>query len=217
MQGQIDTSFQTLQRDLFASGLAARIGMNAFGVYLAIKSHADYQTGEAWPGMRRLAELTGLSLGAVSNSVRVLVDERLLRVVNVAKGKSRRGSTYIARERMDVRLGDRVLCTIVLDYVPATIRKRLNALGEAARVGELAELLADCEIIPGEGFAWDSAAGVLRARLPASQIPLPDMAEEALKAPLVQRLLAIRDRASGSRRGPQTGSEGPLEPSGVRE
>ena len=54
MQGRIDTSFQTLQRDLFSSGLAAKIGMNAFGVWLAIKSHADYNTGKAWPGMRRL-------------------------------------------------------------------------------------------------------------------------------------------------------------------
>ena len=39
MEGRIDASFQTVQRDLFTSGMAAQIGMNAFGVWLAIKSH----------------------------------------------------------------------------------------------------------------------------------------------------------------------------------
>lgn len=196
MEGHIDTSFQTVQRDLFASGLAARIGMNAFGVWLAIKSHADYNTGQAWPGMRRLAELTGLSLGSVSNCVRALVDARLLRVVTVAKGRSRRGSTYVARERMDVRLGDRVLCTIVLDYVPATLRNRLRAIDDSLRSGRpSAEVFADCEIVPGEGFAWDSASMSLRARLPAREVPLPDLSEEQLKKPIIQKMLSIAKRS----------------------
>lgn len=193
MQGRIDTSFQTLQRDLFASGLAARVGMNAFGVWLAIKSHADYNTGEAWPGMRRLGELTGLSLGAVSNSVKALVDARLLRVVREAKGKSRRGNTYVARERMDVRLGERVLCTIVLDYVPSTLRSRLAEIDTALATGKGGkEVLSQCEIVPGEGFAWDAASGSLRAVLPARDFPLADLSEEQLKAPLVQRVLAMQ-------------------------
>lgn len=193
MQGHVDTSFQTLQRDLFASGLAARIGMNAFGVWLAIKSHADFNTGQAWPGMRRLAELTGLSLGAVSNSVKALVDAHLLRIVAQAKGKSRRGNTYVARERMDVRLGDRVLCTIVLDYVPSKLRLQLRDIDHALKTGKGAsEALAQCEIIPGEGFAWHPESGTLRAAVPASEIPLPDLSEEQLKAPLVQRLMAMQ-------------------------
>lgn len=195
MQGQIDTSFQTLQRDLFSSGLAAKIGMNAFGVWLAIKSHADYNTGQAWPGMRRLAELTGLSLGSVSNSVRALVEAKLLRVLFVAKGKSRRGSTYIARERMDVRLGDRVLCTIVMDYVPATLRDRLRSLDLAVKTGKGAEeVWAECEIIPGEGFVWNAETKSLHAKVPARDLPLPDLTEEQLKAPLVRRMLAMQHR-----------------------
>lgn len=194
MQGKIDTSFQTLQRDLFASGLAARIGMSAFGLWLAIKSHADYSTGKAWPGMRRLSKLTGLSTGSVSNGVRALVDARLLRVDLAAKGsKSRRGNTYVARERIDVRLGDRVLCTIVLDYVPATIRQRLNGIEQALTTGEsISDAVSECEIIPGDGFAWDAKSGALRASLPVKDFPPPDLSEEQLKAPLVQRVLAMQ-------------------------
>lgn len=198
MQGQIDTSFQTLQRDLFASGLAAQIGMNAFGVWLAIKSHADYNTGKAWPGMRRLADLTGLSLGMVHKSIQTLVAAHLLRVE--APAGKRRGQTYIACERMDVRLGDRVLCTIVLDYVPATLRASLNRIDQALKTGEAeAETFAHCRIIPGEGFEWHAESGTLRADLPASQLPppAPELSEEQLKAPLVQRVLAIQKKAGG--------------------
>jgi len=39
MHNQIDTSFQTLQNDLFSSGMAAKIGMNAFGLWSAIKNY----------------------------------------------------------------------------------------------------------------------------------------------------------------------------------
>lgn len=196
MLGRIDTSFQTLQRDLFASGLAARIGMGSFGVWLAIKSHADYNTGECWPGMRRLGELTGLSLGGVSNAVRTLVDARLLRVLSSGRGK--RGNRYIARERLDVKLGDRVLCTIVLDYVPATVRRRLKGIEDGLSSGKAPpEVFADCEIVPGDGFVWDSRAGLLRASVAASEVPMPDASEEELKAPLVKRLLAIQDKGKG--------------------
>lgn len=194
MEGRVDTSFQTLQRDLFSSGLAAKIGMNAFGVWLAIKSHADYNTGKAWPGMRRLSDLTGLSLGLIHRSVQTLVDAHLLRVEKPSKG-GRRGQTYLACERMDVRIGDVVVCTIVLDYVPATLRIRLAKIGEAAKTGELSpEVLAGCIVIPGAGFSWHVEAGVLRGSLPVSSLPPPELSEEQLKQPLVQRVLAIQQR-----------------------
>lgn len=196
MQGRVDTSFQTVQRDLFSSGLAAQIGMNAFGIWLAIKSHADYQTGKAWPGMRRLGELTGLSLGSVSNSVQTLVDAKLLRVVVQAKGKSRRGNTYIARERLDVRIGERVICTIVLDYVPAQLRLQVGKIDQALRMGETdAEVFAECEVLPGPGFTWSAETGSMRASIPARDIPPVDaLTQEEMESPLVQRVLAIAKR-----------------------
>lgn len=203
MQGRIDTSFQTVQRDLFSSGLAAQIGMNAFGIWLAIKSHADFQTGKAWPGMRRLGELTGLSLGAVSNSVAVLVEAKLVRVVAHSKGGSgRRGQTYIACERLDVRLGDRVLCTIVLDYVPSRMRGQVAKIDQALRVGEVdSDIFAGCEILPGPGFVWDSKTGSLRGSIPARELPtIEEDAEVAMLAsPLVQRVLAIAKRGPAKR------------------
>jgi hypothetical protein len=174
MQSKIDTTFQTMQRDLFESGIVAAIGPNAFAVWQSIKAHADFNTGEAWPGMRRIGEMTGLSLGAVHKAVEVLQTSHLLRIVT--KGNRSRGSTYIARERMDVRMGDRVLCTIVIDYVPATLRKTIEGVAAAIQ-GERTrpEAFADCEIIPGDGFVWDSESGVLRAAIKASDVPDGDL------------------------------------------
>ena len=193
MQGSVDTSFQTMQRDLFNSGMAAHIGMNAFGVWLAIKNHADYNTGECWPGMRRLAELTGLALGSVQKSVKTLVEAKLLRV----EPKKRKGNTYVARERMDIRLGSRVLCTIVIDYVPRGLKQRLEEIESNIKNGDNnPELWADVEIIPGQGFQWDEKACVLRAKIHAREIPppAPDASADQLQAEIVKRVLTLKDK-----------------------
>lgn len=169
---RIDSSFATSQRDLFESGLAAEIGMNSFGVWTAIKHHSDYETGRAWPGMRRLAELTGLNKDTVNGCVRSLIEHKLLRVVEA--GGPRKSNTYIARERLDVRLGDRILCTLVMDYVPARLRGQIRDIEDGLRKGKASEeVFAHVEIIPGPGFAWDPKANVLRAAIPARELPAP--------------------------------------------
>lgn len=172
MKGKIDASFQTEQRDMFASGIVAEIGVNAYAVWSAIKYHADFQTGEAWPGMRRLGELVGLSKSAVDRAVDALEKAKLLRVVK--SSNKRRGQTYVARERMAVRIGSRVLCTIVIDYVPAKMRGTLDKIEKALEGKAGSEAFTDVEIIPGEGFLWDATENVLRGRIEAREVPPSD-------------------------------------------
>lgn len=180
MQGEIDTSFTTNQRDLFTSGMAAQIGMNAFGVWLAIKSHADFNDGEAWPGVRKLAELTGLGKSTVDRTIQTLIDAKLLRVL--ATGKGHKTSRYIARERLDVKLGGRVLCTIVVDYVPAVLREKLDRIKTALKDGKPdPQAFAEVDIIPGPGFSWNPAEGMLKAAIPASDLPARIMDEGEAK------------------------------------
>jgi hypothetical protein len=164
----LDTSYQTMQRDLFESGIIAQIGGNAFTVWNAIKSHADDATGVCWPGVRRLAEMTGNSVGSIHRYIEILERAKLLRATRSGKGKV---NEYVARERMDVRLGGRVLCTIVIDFVPDTIRETVQALDKAVNGSKTdPKLFAQCEIIPGEGFTWDAEAGVLRASIPSKEV-----------------------------------------------
>lgn len=167
MLGKVDTSFQTTQRDMFESGLVADIGPNAFAVWSAIKAHADYNKGVCWPSVRRLMLLTGLASATVQKALGSLEGSKLLR-------RAKRGQRvlYVARERLDIRFGDRVLCTIVVDYVPAMLRAKLERIRQSLATGEAdSEAFADVEIIPGKGFAWDSSAGVLRASIPAQDVP----------------------------------------------
>ena len=194
MKGEIDTSFITNQRDLFTSGLAAQIGMNAFGVWLAIKSHSDYNTGECWPGMRRLSELTRLSLGAVQKCVQILLDAKLLRLA--LPGKGTRSAKYVARERLDVRIGSRVICTIVIDYVPNRLRERLEKIAKAISEGvDDPAAFAQVDIIPGRDFMWDADAKMLRAAIPATELPpAAGSSTSMVLNPLQKRLLALKPR-----------------------
>ena len=192
MKGEVDTSFITSQRDMFTSGLAAQIGMNAFGVWLAIKSHSDYNTGECWPGMRRLSELTHMSLGAVQKSAQILLEAKLLRLVHAGKG--RRSATNVARERLAIRVGSTVLCTIVIDYVPNRLRERLEKIARTVSEGkDDPEAFAQVDIIPGPGYMWDAAAKILRSAILVTELPssTDPMSHGTLNS-LQKRFLALK-------------------------
>lgn len=183
MQGKINTSFATYQADLFESGLVAQIGPNSFAVWSAIKAHADYQTGVSWPSIRRLMALTGLASATVQKCLTILEGHRLLR--SEVKNKKR---FYLARERLDIHLGTRVICTIVVDYVPASMRNKLARVKEALATGEAdEEAFAACEIIPGPGFLWDEREKVLRGTLAASEMPETPESLSDIAKPIVER------------------------------
>lgn len=170
MKGQINSTFGTFQADMFESGLAAEVGANPFFVWLAIKAHADFQTGEAWPSIRRLAEITGISAMTVQRALEKLENARLLRVSK--KGNQKTSTRYVARERLDVKFGNQLLCSIVVDYVPAQIRKKLERIKGSLKTGEHdPDLFAQVEIVPGDGFEWDATASVLRSKIHVSQLP----------------------------------------------
>ena len=172
MEGEIDSTFQTQQRDMFTSGIVAEIGSNAYTVWSVIKCYADFKTGEAFPGMREIGAKINLGKSSVQRAVKVLKAAHLLRIVADAKFK-RKGQTYIAREKLTIRIGGRVICFIVVDYVPANLRSQLNRINQALKTGtDDKDAWAEVEIIPGEGFVWDEKSKSLKASIKASSIPL---------------------------------------------
>lgn len=172
MEGEIDSTFQTQQRDMFTSGIVAEIGVNAYAVWSVIKCYADFATGEAFPGMREIGKKIGVSQQTVMRAVDVLAKAHMLRIVADAKFK-RRGQTYIARERLAVRLAGRIICFVVVDYVPVELRGQLNRINQALKTGEDdKDVWAEVEIIPGEGFVWDDKSKTLKSSIKASTIPM---------------------------------------------
>lgn len=187
-QASIDASFTTAQRDMFESGLVAGIGANAFALWMALKHHADYNTGKSFPGVRRLAEMVGINKDTVTKCVHVLEEAKLLRTAPRGRGKS-----YIARERLDVRIGDAVVASVLVDYVPARLREKLldieNALGGANGFAD--DAFVDVEIVPGPGFVWDPVSKSLKGRIPLSKLAATPADSVASRVPQdVRDLLA---------------------------
>lgn len=200
MDGKIDSTFGTFQRDMFESGLAAEIGANCFIVWVAIKSHADFNTGKAWPSIRRLADITGLSVNTVQKAINGLISSNLLRIDS--KGNTRTSTRYIARERLDVRLGNRLLCRIVIDYVPAKIRSNVHKISETLKSGERnPEAFSEVEIIPGEGLVWNPNTGTLQGKISVKEMPSRELseidAEKFAASALGLKIAGIEKRAKG--------------------
>lgn len=189
MEGRIDSSFTTEQRDLFASGIVAEIGVSAYAVWHAIKYYADYNTGKAFPGMRTIAAKLGISVGSVSNAIKSLEAARMLRVVQ--EHTKRRGQTYIARERMSVTVGSTTICTIVIDYVPEKLRGQIKRIGESLKTGEHdPDAFAEVEIIPGDGFVWDEKTKTLKGKVSAASLPTPNHAADEYHQQIGKAILA---------------------------
>lgn len=189
MEGRIDSSFTTEQRDLFASGIVAEIGVSAYAVWHAIKYYADYNTGKAFPGMRTVAAKLGIGVGSVSRAIEALEKAKMLRIVQ--NHTKRRGQTYIARERMSVTVGTTTLCTIVIDYVPERLRGQIKRIGESFKTGEHdPEAFAEVEIIPGEGFIWDEKSKTLKGKVAASALPAPNHAADDYHQQIGREILA---------------------------
>ena len=171
MEGRIDSTFGTFQRDMFESGLVSEIGANCFVIWIAIKTHADFNTGTAWPSIRRIASITGLADKTVQKALKSLQDAHLLKIVKT--GNQRQSTRYIARERLDVRLGNRLLCRIVMDYVPSKIKANMHQIQETLKSGERnPDAFADVEIIPGDGFVWNAETGTLQSQIPIRDLPI---------------------------------------------
>lgn len=190
-QGTINTLFSTYQADLFESGLVAEIGTSAFAVWCAIKVHSDFNNGISYPGIRRLMEHTGLASATVQRALQGLERSRLLR--SVVRGRRR---YYVARERLDVKLGQQVICSVVMDYIPKKFRQDLERIKGVWEMGEQnADALADVEIIPGAGFIWDAKAGLLRSCISMAEVsPRLDVLSDENLSPLAQRVKLIARR-----------------------
>ncbi|MEG1971067.1 MAG: hypothetical protein RR101_13230 [Burkholderiaceae bacterium] len=175
---QYVSGFTTTQNHIAWSGLAAEIGMNALGVWQMVKMHADLSTGVAFPSIKRLAELTGLAPNTVRNALEVLQREHLLRVVE--EPGSHRSTRYVTCERIDIRTepyldakGKKtsdVICSVVVDYVPAHIAGRMAEIRDAVKAGKAPMPTAQVRIIPGAGFTYDAASSQFVREMPADKI-----------------------------------------------
>ena len=92
---EADSTWFHLFRSMFESGDVAKMGSTAFTVYCCIKSHASFKTGEAFPGLSRLAELTSFSDRQIRRALRDLESMGYLTTQKVG-----RSNHYVVREQI---------------------------------------------------------------------------------------------------------------------
>ena len=92
-------------------------------------------------------------------------------------------NVYVARERMDVRVGERVICTVVIDFVPSEMREKLAKL-KAAGKGDFQsqDVWAQVDLIPAAGMKLDAAKGIFTSVMRVDEVPTQLPAHEAREA-----------------------------------
>jgi DNA-binding transcriptional regulator YhcF (GntR family) len=123
-------------RGLVQDGVIADVGATAFAVYIAIKSHTDLQTGNAWPSIATLAKQVGCSPDTVERSQKKLVEAGLLKVE-----KRGRSNVYSVIERIDM---------VTMDGAPWGTAERKYASMQYGNFVEELQRLAKTGNLPGD-------------------------------------------------------------------
>lgn len=111
----------------------AKIGTMALAVYIVIKGHTEFQTGNAFPSISRIADQIGVSDDTVRLAQKVLVEHGWLKV-----SKSGRNNTYSVVEKVSLKSKDGTsLGTANRKYISAEFKDFIDQLERLAKTGNL--------------------------------------------------------------------------------
>lgn len=128
------TQWFHVYKSMFDQGDVAKIGPRAFTIYSAIKSHANYSSGMACPGIELISEKTGISPAQIKRELKVLVAGGF-----ITKEKHGRSNRYTLREKIQVtdKYG-RSEAIATWAYVPSTAQRAIADLKSWLVTGNLA-------------------------------------------------------------------------------
>lgn len=130
-----DVSFTHLFNAMFSSGEARQMGPTAFMVFCCIKSFTNLNRGNAFPGQKMIAELTGRSVDTVKRSIDELIDMGYIQV-------HRNGShnEYQINERIAITNREgRVVEEAWFKYVPTAVNEVQRQVKEYIDRGSLGD------------------------------------------------------------------------------
>ena len=94
---KIQTQWVHVFKSMIDGGYVAEIGPLAFTVYAVIKSYANFDSGEARPGIELISKLSGISCAQVKRELKVLEDAGF-----IAKKKLGRSNLYTLVEKLKI-------------------------------------------------------------------------------------------------------------------
>ncbi|UZF34539.1 helix-turn-helix domain-containing protein [Ralstonia pseudosolanacearum] len=119
-----ETTWFHVFRSMFSSHDAARMGPYAVTVYLVIKAHANFNTGNSFPSIELIADETGISRSQVIRVLKVLETFGYLKRTRVG-----RKNEYRLREKVSIRDGSgRQAAVATWDYLPTTVQAAMADL-----------------------------------------------------------------------------------------
>lgn len=131
-----DTRFVLLVSSLFSSGLAAELGPTAVVVFLVLRAHANFQTGEVHIGQRRLADQVGVTTLTCRRALAALEAKGL---ISRSQEHSRARTTYTIIDVIPVFHNDpghRAAGTIAVPFIPRRATELLNDVKASLYRGE---------------------------------------------------------------------------------
>lgn len=130
---QVDHMWIHLVRGMVRSGEIAKVGTVPFCVYVAIKSHTDLNTGNAWPSITLLASQVGVSNDTVERSLKTLIKHGLIKVE-----KRGRSNQYAVIEKINLTtLEGAPWGTGERKYVASNYRGFIDELKRMANTGNM--------------------------------------------------------------------------------
>lgn len=129
-----ETTWFHLFRTMFTNGDIRTIGPYAFTIYCSIKAHASFHTGEAFPGVDKLVELTGISAAQVKRVLTVLETAGYLSIE-----KKGRKNYYTLREKVAIQdAHGRPAAVATWDYLPKSVQDAMADLRNVLVTGDFA-------------------------------------------------------------------------------
>lgn len=167
-----ETTWFHIFRTMIANGDVAKMRPQAFAVYCIIKSHTNFATGRAFPGIELIAEKTGISVAQVKRELVTLESMNYL-----TKEKKGRQNHYQLREKVEIQdAHGRPQAVATWDYLPSGVQAAIADLKNVivsgdmngARIVHIERLVVNMNTGSGTQINLDIAAmkdGKLKAQL----------------------------------------------------
>lgn len=116
------------------SGDLAKMPGSAVKVYMVIKAHTNFATGQAFPAIDTISEKAGISVAQVKRELKTLEDFGY-----ITKAKQGRNNVYTLREKVEITdAAGRPAAVATWDYLPSSVQHAVADLKNVLVSGDLA-------------------------------------------------------------------------------
>lgn len=116
------------------SGDLAKMPGSAVKVYMVIKAHTNFATGQAFPAIDTISEKSGISVAQVKRELKTLEDFGY-----ITKAKQGRNNVYTLREKVEITdAAGRPAAVATWDYLPSSVQHAVADLKNVLVSGDLA-------------------------------------------------------------------------------